>query len=195
LNRAKQPRLSRSSPIRSHDRYETQSRSTPQTRRKLMVQADPDGAVFDTQGRRIEFVAASSVDGFEAIAKCTFEADGTRVCTDDTGRTQETRREETTLPDESQQVTYLRDSKVDNCDVTRFDEKDKAVGSSSYDRNGRLKSEDSTLLNGDHEWKIYDENGGIPLREQTHESDDKARFDRWSYDSRRSTRLASRVKP
>jgi len=125
------------------------------------------------------FAAASSVDGFEAISRCTFEADGTRVCTDHTGRT----REETTLPDGSRQVTYLRDSKVDNRDVTRFYEKGKAVGSSSYDRNGRLKSEDSTLLNGDHEWKVYDENGGILLRKQTQESDDKARFDRWSYDS------------
>jgi len=78
---------------------------------------------------------------------------------------------------------YLRDSKVDNREVTRFDEKGNTVGSGNYDKNGRLTSEDSTLLNGDDEWRIYDEKGRIVLKQQTHESDDKNRFDRWSYDS------------
>jgi hypothetical protein len=155
----------------------------PQTRRKLMVQANPDWAAFDNQGRRTEFVSASSRDRFEAISKCTFQAEGTKVCTDSTGRTQDTRKEDTTLPDGSREVTYLRDSKVDNREVTRFDEKGNAVASSNYDKNGRLTSEDSTLLNGDDEWKIYDENGRIVLKQQTREADDKTRFDRWSYDS------------
>ena len=147
-----------------------------------MVQANPDWAAFDPQGRRTEFASASSRDRFEAISKCTFRADGTAVCTDSTGRTQETRKEETTLPDGSREVTYLRDSKVDNREVTRFDEKGNAVGSSNYDNNGRLTSEDSTLLNGDDEWKIYDEHGRIVLKQQTRQADDKTRFDRWSYD-------------
>ena len=155
----------------------------PQARRKLMVQANPDWAAFDPQGRRTEFASASSRDRFEAISRCTFRADGTAVCTDSTGRTQETRKEDTTLPDGSREVTYLRDSKVDNREVTRFDEKRNAVGSSNYDNNGRLTSEDSTLLNGDDEWKIYDEHGRIVLKQQTREADDKTRFDRWSYDS------------
>jgi len=72
---------------------------------------------------------------------------------------------------------------VDNREVTRFDEKGSAVGSASYDKNGRLTSENSTLPNGNDEWKIYDENGRIVLNQQTRESGDKTRFDRWSYDS------------
>jgi len=155
----------------------------PQTRRKLMVQAYPDWAVFDTQGRRIEFASASSRDGFESISKCTFQSDETKVCTDSTGRTQETRKEETTLPDGSREVTFLRDSSLDDREVTRFDEKGNAIGSRHYDKNGKLTSENSTLLNGDDEWKIYDENGRTVLDQQTRGSDDKARFDRWSYDS------------
>jgi hypothetical protein len=104
----------------------------PPARRKLMVQANPDWAVFDIQGRRSEFASASSRDGFEAISKCTFQADGTKVCTDSTGRTQETRREEATLPDGTREVTYLRGSKVDNREATRFDEKGNAVSSRNY---------------------------------------------------------------
>jgi hypothetical protein len=155
----------------------------PQARPKLTVQANPDWAVFDTQGRRIEFASAVNLGGFETISKCTFQADGTRVCTDSTGRTQETLRKETTLPDGSREVTYLLNSSVDNREVTLFNEKGTAVGSRSYDKSGKLRSEESTLLNGDSEWKIYDENGRIGLDLQTRESDDKTRFDRWSYDS------------
>lgn len=106
-------------------------------------------------------------DHLKAISKCTFQADGTKVCTDSTARTQDTRKEDTTLPDGSREVTYLRDSKVDNREVTRFDEKGNAVGSRNDDKNGRLTSEDSTLLNGDDEWKIYDENGRVVLKQQT----------------------------
>jgi len=51
------------------------------------------------------------------------------------------------------------------------------------DTNGKLTSEHSTLVNGDEEWKIYDANGRTVLYEQTRESDDKTRFDRWSHDS------------
>jgi hypothetical protein len=155
----------------------------PQERRELMVQANPDWAVFDIQGRRIEFASASGRDRFLAISKCTFQADGTEVCTDSTGRTQETQKKETTPPDGSREVKYLRDSKVDNREVTHFDEKGNAIGSHNYDKNGKLTSENSTLLNGDSEWKIYDENGRIVLDQQTRASDDKTRFDRWSYDS------------
>lgn len=155
----------------------------PRARRKLMVQANPDWAVFDTQGRRIEFASASSRDGFESISKCAFQSDETKVCTDSRGRTQETRTEETTLPDGSREVTHLRDSSLDDREVTRFDEKGNVAGSRHYDKNGKLTSETSTLLNGDDEFKIYDENGRTVLDHQTRGSDDKARFDRWSYDS------------
>src|SRR3984957_1027504 len=155
----------------------------PPARRKLMVQANLDWAVFDIQGRRTEFASASSRDGFGSICKCTFQADGTKVCTDSTGRTQETRREEATLPDGTREVTYLRGSKVDNREVTRFDEKGNAIGSRNYDHSGRLTSEDSTLPDGDDEWKIYDENGHTVQNYQTRESNDKTRFDRWSHDS------------
>lgn len=68
----------------------------PQARRKLMVRANPDWVVFDNQGRRVEFASATSRDGFKTISKCMFRADGTEVCTDTTGRTQETGKEETT---------------------------------------------------------------------------------------------------
>lgn len=146
-----------------------------------MAEANLDWAVFDLQGRRIEFASASSREGFEAISRCRFQADGTSVCTDSTG--QETQREETTLADGSREVTYLRGSEVDNREVTRFDEKGNAVSFRNYDNSGRLISEGTTLPNGDDEWKIYDENGHIVQDQQIHESNDKARFDRWSYDS------------
>jgi hypothetical protein len=155
----------------------------PPAQRKLMYQANPDWAAFDLQGRRIEFASASNRDGFEEISKCTFQSDGTKVCTDGTGRTQETRREETILPDGSREVTYLSGSKTDNREVTRFDEKGNAVSSRNYDNTGRLRSENSTLPNGADEWKIYDENGRIVQNCQTRESNDKTRVDRWSYDS------------
>lgn len=146
----------------------------------------PDWAVFDTQGRRIEFASASGRDGFEAISKCAFSADGTRVCTDSTGHHQEERKEETTLPDGSREVTYFRGSNMESREVTRFDEKGRAVASRSYDGNGRLTSEDSTLLSDDGEtttWKIYDESGHVASNVRTRVPDDKTRFDRWSYDS------------
>ena len=72
---------------------------------------------------------------------------------------------------------------MDNREATRFDEKGNAVSSHNYDNSGRLTSEESTLPNGDDEWKIYDENGHIVQNCQTRESNDKTRFDRWSYDS------------
>jgi hypothetical protein len=156
----------------------------PQAESKLMVQANPNWAAFDTQGRRTEFASSSSRDRFESISKCTFQLDGTRVCTDSAGGlTHETRKQDTTLPDGSREVTYLRDSGVDSREVTRFDEKGNAVGTRVYDKNGRLTSEDSTLPNGNDESKIYDEKGRIVMNEQTRESDDQTRFDRWSYDS------------
>ena len=155
----------------------------PQARRKLMVQANPDWAVFDAQGRRIEFASASSRDRVEVISKCSFQVDGTNICTDSTGRRQETRKQEAVLADGSHEVTYSNGPKVDSREVTRFDETGSAVASRNYDGNGRVTSEHSTLVNGDDDWKIYDENGHLLLDQQTRASDDKTRFDRWSYDS------------
>jgi hypothetical protein len=151
-----------------------------------MVETNPDWAVFDTQGRRVEFASASSREHFEAISRCTFQADGTEVCEDSMGHRQETRKQETTLPDGSREVTYFRGSKMENHEVTRFDEKGRAVASRNYDGNGNLTSEESTLFSNDGEtrtWKIYDDSGHVALDERTHVADDATRFDRWSYDS------------
>jgi hypothetical protein len=75
---------------------------------------------------------------------------------------------------------------VESREVTRFDGKGRAVTFRSYDRNGRLGSENSWLFDGNDEttiWKIYDERGHVSLNQHTRVSDDKTRFDRWSYDS------------
>lgn len=154
--------------------------------RKLFTQATPDWAVFDTQGRRIESGSASSSDRIEAISKCTFMSDGTRVCADSTGQHSEARRQDTTLADGDRQVAYFRGSKMESREVTRFDEKGRAVASRNYDGNGRLTSEDSTQLSDDGEtttWKIYGESGHVALNVRTRVSDDNTRVDRWSYDS------------
>lgn len=155
-------------------------------RQKLMIQEMPDWAVFDTQGRRIEFAAYVSRDRFEAISKCTFKAAGVKVCTDNTGNHQETRTQETTLADGSREVTYFLGSRMENRDVIHSDEKGRAVASRSYDGNGRLRSEYSTVVSGAGETttsKVYDESGHVALNEQTRVPDDNTRFDRWSYDS------------
>lgn len=155
----------------------------PNTRRKCFVEGTPDWAVFDTHGRRVEFASASSRDGFEVISKCAFEADGTKVCKDSTGRQlQESREQRTILPDGSREVTYFQGSKVLSREDTQFDEKGAAIASKVYRSDGKLSSEDLKLPNGDDEWKIYDDNGLATLDWQTRESPDKTRFDRWSYD-------------
>jgi hypothetical protein len=41
----------------------------PQTQRKLMVQANPDWAAFDTQERRIEFASASSRLTYQVVGQ------------------------------------------------------------------------------------------------------------------------------
>lgn len=159
----------------------------PAAQRKLMVEANPDWAVFDTQGRRIEFASASSREHFEAISKCTFQADGTESCEDSMGQHQESRKQETTLPDGTREVNYFLGSKMESREVTRFDEKGRAVVSRNYNGNGRLTSEDSTLFSNDGQtrtWKIYDESGHVALNERTHVAEDETRFDRWSYDSK-----------
>lgn len=155
----------------------------PNTRRKCFVEGTPDWAVFDTQGRRVEFASASSRDGFEVISKCAFEADGTKVCKDSTGQLQESREQRTILPDGSREVTYFQGSKVLSREDTQFDEKGAAIASKVYRSDGKLSSEDLKLPNGDDEWKIYDDNGLVTLDWQTRESPDKTRFDRWSYDA------------
>jgi len=115
----------------------------PKARRKLMVQGNPDWAAFDTKGRRIQFASNSSRDRVGAISTCTFKTDGTKVCTDGTGSTQETGKKETTLPDGSREVAYFRDSSVEYREVTRFDEKGNVIGSRNYDKNGNVTSENS----------------------------------------------------
>lgn len=65
--------------------------------------------------------------------------------------------------------------------MTVVDENGNVIGSRDYDNVGRLTLENSTLPNGNDEMKIYDQNGQSSLYLQTHVSDDKTRFDRWSY--------------
>src|SRR5215469_8130305 len=134
----------------------------PTGQHKLSVEEQPDWVAFDTQGRRIEFASAASLDRVEIISKCAFQADGTEVCEDSTGHRQETRKQETTLPDGSRELAYFVGSKMQNREVTSFDEKGRAVASHNYDENGRLTSEESTLFGSDGDsttWKIYDQSG------------------------------------
>ena len=155
----------------------------PEQQRKLFPQGMPDWAVFDSQGRRTEFASTCSGSGIEAISSCTFNDNGVKNCIDSTGRRQQSREQETTLADGSREVTHFLGSKIQSREVTLLDEKGRTVGSRNYDSTGRLTSEGSTLSNGDDETKIYDSSGHEVFDEQTRTSDDKTRFDRWSYDS------------
>jgi hypothetical protein len=150
---------------------------------KLFVEGHPDWAVFDPVGRRIEFVSASSGENIVTVSKCTFEADGSKVCNDSRGQEQGSREQRTTLPDGSREVTYIQDSKVATREVTRFDETGRSVDVKSYGSNGKLSSEELRLPNGDDEWKIYDDNGVVVSDQRTRNSEDENRIDRWFYDS------------
>jgi|SRR5579859_138123 len=159
----------------------------PTGQHKLSVEEHPDWEAFDTQGRRIEFASASSLNRVETISKCTFQGDGTEVCEDSTGHRQETRKQETSLPDGSRELAYFLGSKMQNREVTSFDEKGRPVASHSYGGNGRLISEASTLFGSDGDSttsKIYDESGHVASNERTHMSADSTRVDRWAYDSK-----------
>lgn len=155
----------------------------PNTRRKLFVEGYPDWAVFDIEGRRIEYASASNRDGIVAITKCAFNADGSKLCNDSTGQQQESREQRIILPDGSREVTYLQDTKVMSREVTQFDEKGKAVVFRAYRNDGKLSSENLKLPNGDDEWKIFDDSGSAVSDLRTRVSDDQNRIDRWSYDS------------
>ena len=155
----------------------------PPAHRHLSALASPDWAAFDIQGRRTEFASTVNGERIEVISKCTFQLDGLEVCTDSTGHTQESRNQEVTLSDGTHETTYLLGSKVQSREVTSFDEKGHAIGSRNYDGDRRLTSENSTQPNGDEEWKIYDHDGHVVLDVKTHVSDDRTRFDRWSYDA------------
>jgi hypothetical protein len=154
------------------------------TPHKLFVAGHPDWAVFDPAGRRIELVSASSGENIVAISKCTFEADGSKVCVDTGGQQQESREQRTILPDGSREVTYFRNSKVGGRDVTQFDEKGRSVVFQAYNSDGKLNSEELKLPNGNDEWKIYDESGIAVSDVQTRTSDDQNRIDRWFYNSK-----------
>lgn len=155
----------------------------PPTHRDLPVLASADWATFDVQGRRTEFASAVSAERIEAISKCTFRADGSKVCTDSAGHTRESQSQEATLADGSHETTYLLGSKVESRAVTRVDEKGQATGSRNYDERGRLTSEESAQPNGDEEWKLYDRDAHLVSDVKTRISDDRKRFDRWSYDA------------
>lgn len=155
----------------------------PETRRKLFVAGNPDWEVFDIQGRRIEFASASTPDGIAAITRCAYKPDGSNTCLSSAAQQQESGEQRTILPDGSREVTYFLGSKVTGRDVTQFDEKGTAIATRAYGSDGKLSSESQTLPNGDDELKIYDE-GGIAIFDlRTRVSENKHRFDRWSYDS------------
>jgi len=150
---------------------------------KLFVEGYPDWTIFDPAGRRIAFVSGSSGENIIAVTKCTFEADGSKVCNDGAGQQQESRERRTILPDGSREVTYLHDSKVETREVTQFDQKGRPVASRVYSSNGKLSSEDLRLPNGDDESKIYDAGGVVISDERTRASNDLNRIDRSFYDS------------
>lgn len=153
--------------------------------RRLFVEGANDWMAFDLQGRRTEYPAFASRAGLGPISKCTFQADGTKLCAGGSGPAQESRTEETRLPDGMRQVSYFQGGKLESRDVTRSDDNGNSAAW-HYDAKGRLTSEDSTLVDGQGEtttWKIYDDKGEIVLDERTLTAKDKERFDRWSYDS------------
>lgn len=80
-------------------------------------------------------------------------------------------------------MTYFQDSKVATREVTQFDDKGEVVAFRVYRSNGKLSSEELKFPNGDDEWKIYDDSGGVVSDERTRDSDDQNRIDRWFYDS------------
>jgi hypothetical protein len=139
----------------------------------LVVVEHPGWEVFDPEGRQI-------ASGF----KCTFEADGSKVCNDSKGQ-QVSREQRTILPDGSREVEakWFEDSKVDTREVTQFDEKGEFAGSRIYGDNDKLLTEDLRLPNGDYELKRYDD-GVLASDERTRTSDDQNRIDRWFYDSK-----------
>lgn len=152
-----------------------------------MVEANPDWAAFDIQGRRTESAAASSRDSFKGISKCAFQSDGTKVCDDNAGQGHESRTQERPLSDGTRELSYFYDSKMVNRQVTLLDEQRRAVAFHNYDGSGRLTSEEATQFSSDSEtrnFRVYDEGGQAALNERTQESEDKTRFDRWSYDSK-----------
>lgn len=155
----------------------------PKTLRKLFLEVSPDRAVFDIEGRRIEYGATSTPDGNGAISKCTFGIDGSKTCIDSAGHQQESSERRTILPDGSREVTHFLDSKALIREVTSFDEKGTAIAFSDCRSDGSLSSEDLTLPNGDEEYKLYDDNGRVIDHFLTRVSDDRKRIDRWSYDS------------
>lgn len=87
------------------------------------------------------------------------------------------------LPDGSREITYFWGSRVMSREVTQFDQKGTAVASRTYRSNGQLSSESLTLPNGEDEAKIYDDGGNLISDVRTRVSDNKHRFDRWTYDS------------
>jgi hypothetical protein len=155
----------------------------PYTQRKLFVEGNTDWAVFDPEGRRIEYSSASSRDGIVAITKCTFEADGSEVCNDSAGQQQESIEQRNILPDGSREVKYFQNTKVVSREVTRLNETGIVVAFRVYRDDDRLSSEELKLPNGDDEWKIFDDSGEVVSDERTRISEDKNRIDRWSYDS------------
>jgi len=57
-----------------------------------------------------------------------------------------------------------------------------AVAFHDYDGNGKLRSEESVLFDGDDETrtsKSYDADGEVVLHQRTLVSNEKTRFDRW----------------
>lgn len=87
------------------------------------------------------------------------------------------------LPNGSREITYFYGPKVISREVTQFDADGKAVADKSFRSDGELSSEELTLPNSDDETKIYDESGKLISDERTRVSENKSRFDRWSYDS------------
>ena len=152
------------------------------THRELFIESHPDWTVFDLMGRRIEFASAARGDNILAVSKCEFEADGSEVCYDSAGHQHESSEKRTILPDGTRELTSFQDSKMMLREVTQVDERGEFVASRVYLSDGKLSSEYLKLPDGSDESKIYN-NGVVVSDSRTRESEDKNRFDRWSYDS------------
>lgn len=151
--------------------------------RRLFVERDADWVVFDQLGRRIEMASGATPGGVISITKCTFAADGSKICRNGSEEQVNAEEKRTKLPDGRLEVTFFYKSKKQNRQVTQFDEKGKAMHNWSYGEDDRLLSEDWTSPDGDQWWKVYDTNGTAMIHLRTRQSQKPERIERWSYDS------------
>lgn len=159
----------------------------PVDQRKLVFPGGTaDWAAFDKQGRRTQSPRNVSAQGYMDIATCSYPASGGKTCTDKAGVREESKSQQTTLPDGSKEIRYFNGDKFDSREVTRSDSAGRVTEFRTYDGEGRLISEQSTQFLSDSElstWKVYNQaSGRLVLHQQTRQPDDESRIERWAYD-------------